>query len=244
MINHQHNLSTTARVIKVSALMLVLLLPLSALGTRFDLWPYTAGLLLFALSVLGSLLILSINLIWNFRKPNTASRSVILYSSLLALIPLVIAMLALRNSSSDVTIHDISTDLDQPPVFVAAIIERGGNSNSLQRDADVLSSQKKYYGDIKPIFSPLSTKQAFKQAMATSQQLGWKIYAEVPAEGRIEAVATSFWFGFKDDIVIRIRATDDGSRIDLRSVSRVGKSDLGANAKRIKLFVNTFTAAQ
>ncbi len=68
----------------------------------------------------------------------------------------------------------------------------------------------------------------------------WEIYAEVPTEGRIEAVDTTFWFGFKDDIVIRVQPENAGSRIDLRSVSRVGKGDLGANAKRISMFVEAF----
>lgn len=232
--------SKTARRIKNISIALFLLLPLGALGTKFDIWPYTAGLLLLALSVAGSVIILVINLIWIFRKPAPANRKVILVSSCIALIPLIIVLLAMRNSAGGPIIHDISTDLNSPPEFVAGKIERGEDSNDLQRTSDDLRIQQAVYSDIKPILSPLATDEAFKQAAIVSRQLGWEIYAEVPNEGRIEAVDTTFWFGFKDDIVIRVKPDNQGSRIDLRSVSRVGRSDLGANAKRISRFVEAF----
>ena len=79
--------------------------------------------------------------------------------------------------------------------------------------------------------------RAFARAEAAARSLGWDIAAAVPAEGRIEATATTRWFGFKDDVVIRIAAAPGGSRVDVRSVSRVGKSDLGANARRIRAFL-------
>lgn len=232
--------SKNARWIKKITIALFLLLPLGALGTKFGVWPYTVGLLLFALSVMGSVVILIINLIWNFRQPGPANRTIILTTSIIAIAPLVVASLAMRNSAGGPIIHDISTDLHSPPEFVAGKIERGENSNSLQRTSDDFSIQQEVYSDIKPILSPLSVNEAFKQAVTISRQLGWEIYAEVPNEGRIEAVDTTFWYGFKDDIVIRIKPENEGSRIDLRSVSRVGKGDLGANAKRISLFIENF----
>ena len=67
--------------------------------------------------------------------------------------------------------------------------------------------------------------------------MGWEIVASELAEGRIEATATTFWFGFKDDVVVRVTPTDSGSRIDVRSVSRVGRSDVGANAERITAYL-------
>ena len=232
--------SKTARWLKKITIALFLLLPLGALGTKFGLWPFTAGLLLFALSVLGSVIILVINLIWNFRKPGPANRKIILITSIIALAPLVVALLAMRNSAGGPIIHDISTDLISPPEFIAGKIERGEDSNDLQRTSDDLRIQQEVYSDIKPIISSLTTDQAFKKAVRISRQLGWDIYAEAPNEGRIEAVDTTFWFGFKDDIVIRVQPANEGSRIDLRSVSRVGRGDLGANAKRVSSFVEAF----
>jgi uncharacterized protein (DUF1499 family) len=73
--------------------------------------------------------------------------------------------------------------------------------------------------------------------MEVATALGWEIVAASEDDGRFEATDTTFWFGFKDDVVVRIRPEGDGSRIDLRSVSRVGVGDLGANAARIKRFV-------
>lgn len=232
--------SKTALWLKKITLSLFILLPLGALGTKFGIWPFTVGLFLFALSVLGSVVILVINLIWNFRKPGSAHRKIILVTSIIALAPLVVALLAMRNSAGGPIIHDISTDLNSPPEFIAGKIHRGTNSNSLQRTEDDFRIQQEVYSDIKAIISPLSPDQSFKKAVRVSRQLGWEIYAEVPHEGRIEAVDTTFWFGFKDDIVIRIEAENEGSRIDLRSVSRVGRGDLGANAKRISSFIEAF----
>ncbi|WP_404326387.1 DUF1499 domain-containing protein [Aerophototrophica crusticola] len=73
-----------------------------------------------------------------------------------------------------------------------------------------------------------------KRAEAAARDMGWDIVAVEPAEGRVEATATTAWFGFKDDVVVRVRPEGDGSRIDVRSKSRVGRSDLGANAARIR----------
>jgi uncharacterized protein (DUF1499 family) len=77
---------------------------------------------------------------------------------------------------------------------------------------------------------------AFERAKGAVEEAGWQIAREDPSAGRIEAVATTFWFGFKDDVVIRIAADGPGSRVDVRSKSRVGKGDLGTNAQRIRAY--------
>ena len=93
-------------------------------------------------------------------------------------------------------------------------------------------------------------KRAFEIAAAAARELGWEIVAEAPSEGRLEATDRTLWFGFTDDVVIRIRShlfvgseVVDGSRVDIRSVSRVGLSDLGANARRVRAFLAKLTAA-
>ena len=239
-MNENNTASSFARRFKKISIVLVCLLPLGVLGTKFGLFPYTAGFLLLSLSVLGSIVVLLINLIWNFRKPGPANRKIILFTSILAIFPLAIAAIAVGGSSGKGLNHDISTDLVDPPQFVAGVIERGEDSNPLERSIEDVTIQQENYSYIQAIISPLAPAEAFSRAIATSRQLGWEIYAEVPNEGRIEAVDRTFWFDFKDDIVIRIKAENDGSRIDLRSVSRVGRGDLGANAKRIKLFTENF----
>jgi uncharacterized protein (DUF1499 family) len=84
----------------------------------------------------------------------------------------------------------------------------------------------------------------FKRAEATARAMGWEIVAAEPGEGRIEATDTTMWFGFKDDIVIRIVPEGEGSRLDIRSMSRVGKSDLGKNADRIRKFLAALKEAK
>jgi uncharacterized protein (DUF1499 family) len=134
-------------------------------------------------------------------------------------------------------IHDISTDTDNPPRFVAALEARKGAQNTADYSADTAAQQKTAYPDIGPALVDVAPDAAFARALAAAQSMGWDILAGVPAEGRIEAVDTSLLFGFKDDIVIRIAANGAGSRIDVRSLSRVGRSDIGANARRIRAFL-------
>ena len=76
----------------------------------------------------------------------------------------------------------------------------------------------------------------FDIALISAQAMGLRIVSSDAKQGRIEAVDTTFWFGFKDDVVIRCQ----DFRVDLRSISRVGRSDLGANAKRIEQFIEIF----
>lgn len=135
-------------------------------------------------------------------------------------------------------IHDISTDTNNPPAFAALLPERGNAPNPAEYGgAEVADQQHAAYPDIKPLELKASTQQVFDAALATAHDLGWKVAGQDPAQGHIEATATTLWFGFKDDVVIRISPeVDDSSRLDIRSLSRVGKSDVGKNAERIRTF--------
>lgn len=77
----------------------------------------------------------------------------------------------------------------------------------------------------------------FSAALATAREMGWTVVDSAADDGRIEAVATTFWFGFNDDVVIRVTESGSGTRVDMRSVSRVGVSDVGTNAARIRAFL-------
>ncbi|MEH6556149.1 MAG: DUF1499 domain-containing protein [Oceanicoccus sp.] len=223
------------------ALIVLILLPVSALGTRFGLWPFTIGIQLLLGAVVVGLLIQVINAIWLLRKPATATKSALRWASLFAL-PALILVAAFMQAQGDAKagIHNISTDTDNPPQFIAAIEQRGANSNPLEYTKEVATVQQKFFPDVNTIATNQTPQQAFENSLATAQSLGWEVYAQDPDQGHVEAVDTSFWFGYKDDIVIRITANDSGSAVDLRSVSRVGVSDLGANAKRIGKFSEAF----
>jgi uncharacterized protein (DUF1499 family) len=101
------------------------------------------------------------------------------------------------------------------------------------------AAQREAYPDIVPQEFDEAPEVVFERAITAARELGWDIVAEVPEQGRIEATDTTFWFRFKDDIVIRIRPTATGSVLDARSVSRVGLSDVGKNAARLREFFTT-----
>ena len=142
-------------------------------------------------------------------------------------------------------IHDITTDPQDPPQFTAALVgRRGANANSVDYAAktDPASGrplpevQAEAYPDIRPILIESSAPLAYQAAREVAREMGWNVSTASEASLMFEATAETFWLGFKDDVVVRIRPTEDGARVDIRSVSRVGVSDLGANAARIKAF--------
>ncbi len=131
-------------------------------------------------------------------------------------------------------IHDITTDTDDPPSFVAILPLRADAPNPPEYDPAVAGQQREGYPDLRSVTLDAPPAEAFAQALAAARAMGWELVADDAAAGRIEATDTTFWYGFKDDVVIRVRPDVAGSRIDVRSKSRVGRSDVGANARRIR----------
>ncbi len=142
-------------------------------------------------------------------------------------------------------IHDISTDTGDPPAFVAVVPLRVGASNPLAYEPGNAPLQAAAYPDIRPVRLAMPPAQAFALAERALHAMRWKPVAVVAEAGRIEATDTTWLFGFEDDIVIRVAADGAaGSRIDVRSKSRIGSSDLGVNAARIRRFVRQLAAEQ
>jgi len=128
-------------------------------------------------------------------------------------------------------INDVSTDTHDPPVFwdmQSPTEYPGGKTAALQRAA---------YPDVVPLLLGVAPGRAYALAIALAKAKGWEIVADQPDEGRIEAVDASFFYGFKDEVVIRIAASEGGARVDVRSRSRIGRIDRGVNAKRIRGFL-------
>lgn len=140
-------------------------------------------------------------------------------------------------------IHDVSTDVVDPPQYVAILPLRADAPNTTvyggapgmtpERNAEL---QRQAFPDLTTRSMPEPPDEVFARALAAVEELGWDLVAAVPEEGRIEATDTTFWFRFKDDVVIRIRPSADGSSIDARSLSRVGGGDAGTNARRLRAF--------
>jgi len=141
-------------------------------------------------------------------------------------------------------IHDVTTDPDNPPAFVAVVRlrEAAGPDRVAYEGAKIAKLQQQAYPDIVPLTLALPPPRAFASAVDTAKRLGWTIDAADDAAGRIEASDRSRWFGFTDDIVIRVTPSGEGSRIDVRSASRVGRSDIGVNAARVESYLSALRA--
>ena len=137
--------------------------------------------------------------------------------------------------------NDITTDLDDPPRFEAVVASRPAHANSVvYGGAAVAARQRERHPGIGPLETARPPADAFARALATAKAMGWNIAAADAGTGVIEAVATTPVLRFKDDVVVRVRANGQGSRVDLRSLSRVGRSDFGKNAARIADFMRRF----
>lgn len=160
----------------------------------------------------------------------------------LGFIPPVIAIIIIGvDGISKPLIHDITTNIDDPPEYVEAKNLRQAGENSLEYSTEeVAAKQISAYPDIKPIFTTLSFDEALIEATQAVKDLQWEISNLDYKNGIIEAYDTSNLFGFIDDIIIRVRRDGEGSRIDIRSSSRVGKGDLGKNAERIRTYIKSF----
>lgn len=141
-------------------------------------------------------------------------------------------------------IHDITTDLENPPAFVAVLPLRADAPNSAAYAGDaVAAQQRRAYPDLAGVVLPVPVERALAQAEQVARDMGWEIVAVDVASGRLEATDTTTFFGFKDDVVVRVQPSAGGSRVDVRSVSRVGRSDVGTNAARIREFLRRLQGA-
>jgi uncharacterized protein (DUF1499 family) len=138
-------------------------------------------------------------------------------------------------------IHDITTDVENPPEFATVLPARAAENAATAHyeGAELAKLQKAAYPDVAPLELALSQARVFDLALAAARSMpGWSIVAADPATGRIEASQTSRWFGFTDDIVIRVLTRGPASRVDMRSLSRQGRSDFGVNAARIRAYMS------
>lgn len=216
----------------------------SGLGYRLRLWRYMTGFKVLALAVLaataGAIAAL-VSLYFNVRDGSPA-----LYVSasalVVGLVVVVPALLQARRVRQLPYIHDITTDTENPPAFVALLKERAAAPNTAEYGgAEVARLQRAAYPDIEPLRLNVPPARAFAMCLETARRLGWRVAAADPASGRIEASERTRWYGFVDDVVIRVTESAEGARVDVRSVSRVGQSDVGVNAQRIRRFIAAVT---
>jgi uncharacterized protein (DUF1499 family) len=220
----------------------------AGLGTRWGWWDYRSGFLILTCAAWSGVAAVALSLYAMVIALRDRLRRAIVFGihgMVVGALVFGVPWYLLHEGRKLPPIHDITTDTEQPPGFVAVLPLRKNAPNTTEYGgAELAAQQKKGYPDIAPATLPLPPRAAFDLALALARTAGWEIVAAVPEDNRIEATATTDWFGFKDDMVIRIRPADGGSRVDMRSVSRVGRSDLGANARRIREFLRQLAAAK
>ena len=226
-----------SKTVLIGAVTAALLLPVGALGARFGLWGFSSGFLLLAMGTGLAVVALSAGIaaVIIARRRGLAGDARACALGLVVAVLIIGAMgVQFQRAAPLPPIHNISTDLQDPPRFIAVAARRGEQANPLALDAEELAPlQAEFYPWVVPLRLAVTPADAFAKAVAVLAGLGLEIVAQHPAEGLVEATATTFWFGFKDDVAVRVRTDGEGARIDVRSVSRVGRGDLGANARRI-----------
>jgi uncharacterized protein (DUF1499 family) len=225
----------------VAAIMLLAAGP----GCRLSLWSFRTGFALMKYGAISGLVAAALGVLAVLALYRTSGQRLlmrILFPVVIGMVVFAIPYFWKQTAGRVPKIHDISTDTAKPPRFVAALPLRSKTDNSAEYGgAAIAAEQAQAYPDIRPITLAGTADQVFAKALDTSRHMGWTIVASSPDEGRIEAIATTFWFGFSDDIVIRISGFGTGSQVDIRSASRVGVSDVGTNARRIRKFSRLLT---
>jgi uncharacterized protein (DUF1499 family) len=224
------------------AVLALAMIAASGPGTRAGWWSWQFGFGLVqwafffgavaAVSALGLLVLCAVP---RFRVHLWMPLAALAAGAVAAVPPLVL----LSQAKAVPEIHDITTDTADPPAFVALAAVRKQAPNGMAYGGEAIAAQqRKAYADVKPLVVEAPPREVVQKAIDAARSLGWEVVASDAASGRVEATDTSFWFGFKDDVVVRVRAEGAGSRVDVRSVSRVGQSDLGANARRVRKFLS------
>jgi uncharacterized protein (DUF1499 family) len=250
-------LEQTARKPSISSLVMLgaglavasaLLLLAGPVGYRLGIVPLPIALLTLlrwgAYAAIAAAVLSLAGLVVTLIRPREARRGIWLAAiGLLAGVVLIGIPGRFRLGPPKPPIHDITTDTQEPPEYVAVLPLRVNAPNTTVYGGEkVASQQREAYPGLQPLILNIPAPQAFERALATVREMRWDVVAADGAAGRIEATDTTFWFGFKDDVVIRVRPADGGSRVDVRSLSRVGRGDAGTNAKRIRAYLDALKA--
>jgi|TARA_B100000315_G_scaffold199544_1_gene191422 uncharacterized protein (DUF1499 family) len=225
------------------SLLAVLLLLIAVLGYRWGLWHFRFSIVTlneyvaYAGAAGAVVSLIGLGRAW----PGGAARGL-----LVAVAGVVIGAWATKNVYDQwfivqtvPFIHDITTDTENPPEFIAVVPEREAQGAAPHEyEGPALAAKQRYgYPDLAPLTLDIDADAAFDRARKVAETMDWVIVDVDPDQGRIEATAASFWYGFKDDMVIRVTAEGAGSRIDMRALARKGRSDLGKNAARIRAYL-------
>jgi uncharacterized protein (DUF1499 family) len=235
-------------ILKWLAVLSALGFPLALLGFRVGLYDFGTGfrILNYTFYLAVAVLVAGLVVFFLHRRSKPASSRGAMIAAVVSLIPIIGLGSQVFVARSVPAIHNISTDVLDPPQFDAIVAIRSEGNNPLAyriENGDIAELQKNAYPDINTITVSANIQETFDKAVKVAEGLGWDVVNKDQGKGIIEATQTTALWQFKDDIVIRVRANTqmpDTTDIDLRSVSRIGQSDLGANANRIQRFIDQF----
>jgi len=212
-------------------LLSLVLLAVSAWGFRANGWPWPQAYNLTGWGVWAAItgvIMAAAALLGQLRKPRNGV--IIALVGLVLSLPVAGLGLAFEIASRTTPwINDISTDTEDPPVFWFT-------ATPSDYPAQNGAPQRATYPGVRTLDLPLSVEDAFEGALTLVQSRGWEVLSADPDESQIEAIARSRIFGFEDEVAIRFTQTDTGTAVDIRSRSRLGQTDRGANARRIQAF--------
>jgi uncharacterized protein (DUF1499 family) len=214
----------------VVALVALAMLAVSGPSVRFDVWSYRTGLNAFRWGAYVGIAAMVVAVL-ALAVPASRRQGV-----LMPIVAFVIGAVAFgvpfnfqQAARSVPPINDITTDPSNPPKYMTTSRPYPGEAFARQ--------QALAYPDIKPVMLKMPPREAFERAVTAAEAMGWEVVGRDAAAGTLEAVDSTKWFGFKDDIAVRVSPADGGSRVDVRSKSRVGRNDIGTNARRIRAYV-------
>jgi uncharacterized protein (DUF1499 family) len=224
----------TGRIARVTIVAAVLVL-IAGPATRFGILPWKAGLGMFVVAALLAGIGALFSVVSLLRRRGGRVAVIAAAAGVAAFAVLMTSVVTGRGVPP---INDITTDPANPPMFVTiTAATRGADAAPLSYDPSFATQQMAAYPEVRPLIVELPPAEVFPKMLAAAKAMDWAIVSSDQASGRIEATATVPWWGFKDDIVVVMSPDGIGTRVDVRSKSRVGKSDLGVNAARIQEYL-------
>lgn len=227
------------RVRNAIGIVAVLAMVVGPFVAHFGLVPPLGGFAMFALGGLASLIVGLVSIVQLARGRGVTVGGML---GILAGIAFVGIASAGRGAPR---INDFTTDTADPPTFEQAKTLPQNQGRDLSYPRDFAAIQQECCADLQPAKLAVSPAEAYERALKTARAMpAWTVTRADPAGPAIEAVATSKVFRFQDDVVIRVRPDGGGSRVDMRSKSRDGKGDIGANTARIRAFMAALESAR
>jgi uncharacterized protein (DUF1499 family) len=223
------------------AVLAGLTMVVAGLATRWGICELATGRGLLRWAVVGALVALLLGVFaLRHAAPGSGRRglSLALLGLLIGLVETLVPLFLLLRAHGAPPIHDISTDTAHPPAFVAVVPQRAGAPNPVEYGGPAVANQQRgAFPDLQPLLLDLSAERAYERADAVARELGWDIVAADAAQGRLEATDRTFWFGQREDVVVRVTPAGTRSVVDVRSLSRAGEGDGGSNARRVRRFL-------